>query len=53
MLRFKVFQYKISYRMSYLRALYDNFEILEKKFQWDLYILLKIPIKGLPLNVGL
>ena len=28
---FKVFQYKISDRMSYLTALYDNFEIFRKK----------------------
>ena len=35
MSRFKVFQYKISDRMSYLGALYDNFEIFRKKiFQW-------------------
>ena len=31
MFRFKVFQYKISNRMSYLRALYDNFEIFNGK----------------------
>ena len=36
MSRFKVFQYKISDRMSYLGALYDNFEIFRKKnFQWE------------------
>ena len=35
-LRFKVFQYEISDRMSYLGALYDNFEIFRKKFfQWE------------------
>ena len=33
MLRVKVFKYKISHRMSYLRALYDNFEFsMGKKF---------------------
>ena len=31
MSRFKVFQYEISDRMSYLKALYDNFEIFRKK----------------------
>ena len=31
MSRFKVFQYKISDRMSHLGALYDNFEIFRKK----------------------
>ena len=36
MSRFKVFQYKISDRMSHLGALYDNFEIFRKKiFQWE------------------
>ena len=36
MTRFKVFQYKISDRMSHLGALYDNFEIFRKKiFQWE------------------
>ena len=35
MSRYNVFQYKISDRMSYLGALYDNFEIFrKKKFQW-------------------
>ena len=29
--RYNVFQYKISDRMSYLTALYDNFEIFRKK----------------------
>ena len=39
MFRFKVFQYKISNRMSYLRALYDNFEIFNgKKFHWDIIL---------------
>ena len=32
MFRIKVFQYKISDRMSYLGALYDNFETFRKKF---------------------
>ena len=31
MSRYNVFQYKISDRMSYLGALYDNFEIFRKK----------------------
>ena len=36
MSRYNVFQYKISDRMSYLTALYDNFEIFRKKnFQWE------------------
>ena len=35
MSRFKVFQYEIVDRMSYLTTLYDNFEIFQKKnFQW-------------------
>ena len=35
MSRYNVFQYKISDRMSYLGALYDDFEIFQKKiFQW-------------------
>ena len=34
-LRYNVFKYKISDRMSYLTALYDNFEIfVKKKIQW-------------------
>ena len=33
---YNVFQYKISHRMSYLGALYENFEIFRKKnFQWE------------------
>ena len=36
MSRYNIFQYKISDRMSYLGALYDNFEIFRKKiFQWE------------------
>ena len=36
MSRFKVFQYKLSDRMSHLGALIDNFEIFPKKiFQWE------------------
>ena len=36
MSRYNVFQYKISDRMSYLGALYDNFEFFLKKiFQWE------------------
>ena len=31
MFKIKVFQYKISDRMRYLTALYDNFEIFQKK----------------------
>ena len=35
MFRIEVFQYKISDRMSYLTALYDNFLIFRKKnFKW-------------------
>ena len=35
MSRYNVFQYKIYDRMSYLGALYDNFEIFGKnKFRW-------------------
>ena len=35
MSRFKVFQYEICDRMSHLGALYENFEIFQKKFQWE------------------
>ena len=31
--RFKVFQFKISDQMSFLRAPFDNFEISRKKFE--------------------
>ena len=35
MSRYNVFQYEISDRMSYMGALCDNFEIFQKKFQWE------------------
>ena len=35
MTRFNVFQYRISDQMSYLRDLYDNFEIFQKKFHGE------------------
>ena len=35
MSRYNVFQYKVSDQMSYLTALYDNFEIFQKKFNGE------------------